>query len=219
MGVFPACISSCLWLLSRNDFQKHQHSAQAYKEAQPPVGFATHAPAWLLLNIRHKPFIYTYCFLLLKIRPISTVINSDIPISVGMAGIGPYGCSKCVCSLFLVPCICHTFKVCSFVLTGQTACEVSPLCAWINTALRIRPPVGILIANALKMLSKTALQCFLWGHSLWKLLPANLFTGTLTGRKHRKGENIIESNSFQNGMNEWTNIAVKYLQQPPRCLS
>lgn len=82
MGVFPACISSCLWLLSRNDFQKHQHSAQAYKEAQPPVGFATHAPAWLLLNIRHKPFIYTYCFLLLKIRPISTVINSDIPISV-----------------------------------------------------------------------------------------------------------------------------------------
>lgn len=59
MGVFPACISSYLWLLSLNDFQKHQHSAQIYKEAHRPVDFATHALAWLLLNIRHKPFIYT----------------------------------------------------------------------------------------------------------------------------------------------------------------
>lgn len=107
-----------------------------------------------------------------------------------------------VSDLFLAPCMCHMFKVCSFALTAQTASEVSPLCAWINRALGIRHLVGIFIANMLKMLSMTAPQCFLWGHSLWKLLPANLFTGTLTGRKHRKGENIIESNSFQNGMNE-----------------
>lgn len=63
MGVFLACTSSCLWLLSLNeqalDFQWHQDSAQVCKEAQPPVDFATHASAWLLLNIRLKPFIYS----------------------------------------------------------------------------------------------------------------------------------------------------------------
>lgn len=68
MGVFPACISSCLWLLSLNDFQKHQYSAQVCKEAQPPVDFATHASAWLLqiLGTNHL-FILPLCFLLLKI--------------------------------------------------------------------------------------------------------------------------------------------------------
>lgn len=102
----------------------------------------------------------------------------------------------------LVPCMCHTSKVCSFILTGQTAHEVSLLCAWINTALGIRHLLGTFTTIVLKMLPETVSQYIVWGHSLWKLLPANLFTGTLTGRKHRKGENIIESNSFQNGMNE-----------------
>lgn len=117
MGVFPACISSCLWLLSLNeqalDFQWHQHSAQVCEEAQPPVGFATHASAWLLLNIKHKPFIYSASLFLAPEGMIHFHRCQHWYSHLcqrGMAGAGkscPRGSSECVRSLsneWSVPC-------------------------------------------------------------------------------------------------------------------
>lgn len=139
MGVFPACISSCLWLFSLNDFQKHQYSAQVCKEAQPPVDFATHASAWLLLNIRHKPFIYTASLFLAPEDMIHFHRRQQWYSHLrqcGMAGIGrsgPYGCSKCVCSLgneWSVPCSLHVPHV-----QGLLFCFDWPNRLWSVTSL------------------------------------------------------------------------------------
>lgn len=69
------------------DFQWHQRSAHVCKEAQPPVGFATRASARLFLNILgiNHLFILPLCFLLPKVRSVSTDVSDDIPICVSVA--------------------------------------------------------------------------------------------------------------------------------------
>lgn len=114
MGVLLAC---CLWLLSLNeqgpDFQWRQHSVPVCEEAQPPVGFATRAFAWLLLNIGHNPFIYSASFFLAPEGMIRFYRRQQWYSHLrqrGMAGTGkssPCGSSECVCSLsneWSVPC-------------------------------------------------------------------------------------------------------------------
>lgn len=166
MGLFLACILSCLWLLGLNEralvFQWHQHSVQVCKEARPPVDFATRASAWLLLNIRHKPFIYSASFFPRSWRydPFPQTSAMIFPFASalarqGRAEVAPVALLSVsvpwvMSDLFLVPCACHAFKVCSLVSTGQTGYKASLLFDWLNVAFRSRHLVWIFIADVLK---------------------------------------------------------------------